>query len=89
MDEPQPPAFEAGAIVTRMGDAGHGFSEWKVAVQIRQPTADFDAVHTIRLVAKNPPTVSEILLLFEARPQDFTFWDFLPNRNKQPSGGGG
>ena len=86
MDETPTPAFEAGAVATRVGDAPKGFSEWKVVVQIRHPAADYDAVYTCRWVSKGAPDVSDIVSHYQARPQDFEFLDFLPNRNKQQSG---
>lgn len=81
----EPPDFEAGAIVTRAGEVqSNGFSEWKVVVQLRHPTTDYDAVYAARWVSKTPPDVSEIVRHYGARPQDFTFLDFLPNTKKQP-----
>jgi hypothetical protein len=73
-----PAAFDVGALVTRIGDC-----EWKVTLQIRQPSADYDAVYGIRWLGENPPNIDEVLRAYAAHPECFLFLDFVPNPKKK------
>jgi hypothetical protein len=79
-----PPALEAGAVATRTGkEWSNGLFEWNVVVQIRNASADYDAVFSIRCISPAPPSVADILTHYRGRPQDFEFIDFRPNLNKK------
>jgi len=74
--------LDARAVSCRIGEKGGGLTVWRVVIQLRSPTADFDNVSSINWESTEPPNVSEIVRHWEQHPQDFTFVDFLPNTKK-------
>jgi hypothetical protein len=72
---------DARAVACRVGDAS-GTPVWRVVIQVRGPTCDFDNVSRIHLASKKPPHVSDVLLHFKEKPNDFEFVTFLPNTRK-------
>jgi hypothetical protein len=77
--------LDARAVACRTGKKVGGLTEWRVTLQVRHPSADFDGVYSINWASKNPPHVSELLRHLELSRQDFRMVTYLPNAQKTQS----
>ena len=76
--KPVATCLDARAVACKTGEKVGGLTEWRVTLQVRHPTSDFDGVYSINWASHSPPDVSELMHHMHRSPQDFRFVNFLP-----------